>query len=130
MEKVTRALLGALDKGAIAALEANKTEVFRDLLYYTQTGNTVQVPWDMRTEILGDLNPMMRANCYPGMIHLIGNAGLDSIIRKLAQLGVYNEINKRMEYDNKVLHYTNNVPQRGGQVASFVRCGGRQCRHP
>lgn len=119
MEKVTRALLSALDKGAIAALEANKTQVFRDLLYYTQTGNTVQVPWDMRTEILGDLNPMMRANCYPGMLHLVGNAGLDSIIRKLAQLGMYNEINKRMEYDNKVLHYTNNVLNETGKFASL-----------
>ena len=36
---------GGADKGAIALLEAIKTDVFRDLLYYTQTGNTVQVPW-------------------------------------------------------------------------------------
>lgn len=44
MEKTTRALADALDKGAVAALEANKTQVFKTLLNYTQTGNVVQVP--------------------------------------------------------------------------------------
>ena len=104
MEKTTRALADALDKGAVAALEANKTQVFKTLLNYTQTGNVVQVPTQMATEILGDINPIMRANCYPEYIHLIANAGVDSLIRKLAQHGVYNDVNKRMEYDNKVLH--------------------------
>ena len=51
----------------------------------------------------------MRANCYPETIHLIGNAGIDSLIRKLAEHGIYNDVNKRMEYDNKIIHYTNNV---------------------
>lgn len=67
MEKTTRALADALDKGAVAALEANKTQVFKTLLNYTQTGNVVQVPTQMATEILGDINPIMRANCYPGI---------------------------------------------------------------
>lgn len=118
MEKIVRALATALDQGAIAALEANKTQVFKDLLYYTQTGNVVEVPWSMRTEILGDLNPMMRANCYPGLIHLIGNAGIDSLIRKLAQHGIYNDVNKRMEYDNKVIHYTNNIVNETGMYGT------------
>ena len=84
MEKTTRALADALDKGAVAALEANKTQVFKTLLNYTQTGNVVQVPTQMATEILGDINPIMRANCYPEYIHLIANAGVDSLIRKFA----------------------------------------------
>ena len=109
MEKTTRALADALDKAAVAALEANKTQVYKDKLNYTVTANDVQVPVQMASEILGDINPMMRANCFPGMIHIIGNAGVDSLVRKLAQHGVYNDVNKRMEYDNKVLHYTNNV---------------------
>lgn len=109
MEKTCRALADKLDVGAVAALEANKTQVFKTLLNYTKTGNVVQVPTQMATEILGDINPIMRANCYPEYIHIIANAGVDSLIRKLAQHGVYNDVNKRMEYDNKVLHYTNNV---------------------
>lgn len=119
MEKTTRALANALDKEAIAALEANKTQVFKTLLNYTQDGNVVQVPTQMATEILGDINPIMRANCYPEYIHLIANAGVDSLIRKLAQHGVYNDVNKRMEYDNKVLHYTNNVTDEAGKMGTM-----------
>lgn len=117
MEKTTRALADALDKGAVAALEAGKTQVYKDKLNYQVQGNVVEVPTQMATEILGDVNPMMRANCFPEYIHIIGNAGVDSLVRKLAQHGVYNDVNKRMEYDNKVLHYTNNVvnePQKNG----------------
>lgn len=119
MEKVSRAMADALDKAGVAALEANKTRVFESLLNYTQTGNVIQVPNQMATEILGDLNPIMRANCYPEMIHVIGNAGVDSLIRKLAQHGIYNDVNKRMEYDNKIIHYTNNVVDESGKMGTL-----------
>ena len=119
MEKITRALATELDKDAVAALEAQKTQVFKDKLNYTVSGNVIEVPTQMATEILGDINPIMRANCYPGMIHIIGNAGIDSLVRKLAQHGVYNDVNKRMEYDNKVLHYSNNVTNESQKNGTF-----------
>lgn len=109
VEKVSRAMANALDQMAVAALEARKTQVFAEALYYSTTGNSVQVPWDMREDILSDINSMMRANEYPGQIHLIGNAGVDSMIRKMAEKGLYNEVNKQLEYSDKVLHFTNNV---------------------
>ena len=115
MEKICRALATALDVDAVAALEAQKTQVFKDLLQYQATANVINVPKQMATEILGDINPIMRANCYPETIHIIGNAGVDSLIRKLAEHGVYNDVNKRMEYDNKILHYTNNVQNAEGK---------------
>lgn len=118
MEKVCRALAGALDTAAVSALASAKTQVFGDLLQYTQSGNVVQVPFQMATEILGDLNPMMRANDYPETIHLIGNAGMDSLIRKLAQHDIYNDVNKRMEYDNKIIHYSNRVTNERGKYAT------------
>lgn len=119
MEKISRALADALDKQAVAALEAGKTQVLKDDLNYSFAGNTVEVPTQMATEILGDINPMMRANCYPEMVHIIGNAGVDSLVRKLAQHGLYNDVNKRMEYDNKVLHFTNNVVNEAGKNGTF-----------
>ena len=119
MEKVCRALATTLDTAAIAALEAAKTQVYKDQLQYTVTSNVIEVPTQMSTEILGDLNPMMRANAYPGMLHIIGNAGVDSLIRKLAQHGVYNDVNKRMEYDNKVLHYTTQLVNAEGKIGSL-----------
>ena len=119
MEKVCRALANTLDAGAVAALEANKTQVFKTLLNYTEVGNVIEVPSQMATEILGDVNPIMRANDYPEQIHIIGNAGVDSLIRKLAQYGIYNEANKQMEYDNKIIHYTNNVADEAGKMGTF-----------
>lgn len=119
MEKISRALADALDKQAVAALEAGKTQVLKDDLNYTFSGNTVEVPTQMATEILGDINPMMRANCFPEMVHIVGNAGVDSLVRKLAQHGLYNDVNKRMEYDNKVLHFTNNVVNEAGKNGTF-----------
>ena len=119
MEKITRALAQALDINAISALSAQKSQVFKDLLYYTQSGNSIQVPWDFRTEILGDVDAMQRANNYPSQLHIIGNAGIDAIIKKLAQSGVYNETNKQMEYANKVLHYTNNIANETGKFGTF-----------
>lgn len=120
MEKTCRALANKLDVGAVAALEANKTKEFKTSLNYEVLGDTVQVPTQMATEILGDINPIMRANCYPEDIHIIANAGVDSLIRKLAQHGVYNDVNKRMEYDNKVLHYTNNVTDETGKMGTML----------
>lgn len=120
MEKICRALANKLDQDAVAAIEANKTQVFKDLLQYTEDGtNVIQVPTQMATEILGDINPIMRANCYPETIHIVGNAGIDSLIRKLAQHDVYNDVNKRMEYADKVLHYTNNVVNEEGKNGTF-----------
>lgn len=119
MEKICRALATELDKDAIAALSSAKTQVYADKLQYTVTSNVIQVPTQMATEILGDINPMMRANAYPEMIHIIGNAGVDSLIRKLAEHGVYNDVNKRMEYDNKVLHYTTQLTNESQKIGTF-----------
>jgi hypothetical protein len=119
MEKVTRALATSLDTAAVAALEAQKTQVFKDLLQYTETSNTIDVPTQLATEILGDVDPIMRANCYPEQIHVIGNAGVDSLVRKLAQHDVYNDVNKRNEWAGKVFHYTNNVVNESGKNGTF-----------
>jgi hypothetical protein len=108
-----------LDGAAITALEAAKTQVYADSLQYQISSNVIDVPVQMASEILGDLNPMMRANAYPETIHLIGNAGVDSLIRKLAQHGVYNDVNKRMEYDNKILHYTTQLANASEKIGTL-----------
>lgn len=119
MEKICRALATTLDAGAVAALEANKTQVFETLLNYSASGNVIQVPNQMATEILGDFNPIFRANAYPEQLHIIGNAGVDALVRKLAQHGIYNDVNKQLEYDNKVFHYTNNVVDESGMMGTM-----------
>ena len=118
MEKNIRAMANALDVAAVASLAANRTQVFADLLDYAMAGNTLSIPWDARMEILGDIDPIMRANCYPGQLHIVGNAGIDSLTRKLAQLGANNSINKVLEYAGKIFHYTNNVANESGRYGT------------
>lgn len=118
MEKICRALATQMDIQAIAALEANKTQVFKDKLIYTVTSNSVQIPWIARMEFLSDMNAMMRANAYPAQLHVIGGAGFDSLVRKMAEHDIYNDVNKRLEYENKVFHYTNNVVNEEGIFAT------------
>lgn len=118
MEKVCRALANALDVQAVAALEANKTQVFADKLYYTTNSNVLEIPWNARMEFFGDMNAIMRANAYPGMLHVIGNAGIDATIAKLAQHDIYNDVNKRNEFAGKIFHYSNNVANEEGKFAT------------
>lgn len=119
MEKVCRAFANSLDQAAVAALEAGKTNKLNDNLNYVFKAGVIEVPTQMATEIMGDINPIMRANYYPGLVHIVGNAGIDSLIKKLAQHGIYNDVNKRMEYENKVFHYTNNVLNETGKNGTF-----------
>lgn len=98
-----------LDGVCISALTAAKTQVFKDALQYATTGNTLQSTWDDRENVIGDVNPIMSANDYYGQLHLIGNGGIESIIRKLAEKGLYNSENKQLEYSDKILHFTSEI---------------------
>lgn len=98
-----------LDAAAISALSTAKTQVFNDLLAYTQVGNVIQAPWTLRENIMGDINPMLAANDHFGDIHLLGNGGIESIIRKLAESDLYNAEMKVMQYSDKTLHFSNRI---------------------
>ena len=117
-QNCARALLEKIDSLAVAALELNKTQVFNNPAYYDKTGNVINVPWLMRESILGDSGAMMRANKYGGQLHVIGNSGIDINVRQLAQSGVYNEKNKRLEFTDKILHYTNSIANESGKFGT------------
>lgn len=119
IERISRAMATKLDEAAIAALEANKTQVFKDTLDYENSGNTLKVTWEQRNDILGDLTPIMRANAYPNQLHIIGNTGIYSLMLKLAQLGEYNQVNKRLEFADKIMHYTAHLTNESEQYATL-----------
>lgn len=118
-EKSMRALGQAIDQACVAVLSAEKTQVLLDAIGYTFTSNTIQAPTQMGTEVIGDIDVMMRANGYNGKIHMIGNAGILSLMRKLAQHGANNDVNKTLEYAGKQFHYSNNVTNESGQNGTF-----------
>lgn len=108
-----------LDSAAIAALSANKTQVFKDLLYYTQTGNVMQVPFEGRENLIGDINPILAANDHFGQIHILGNAGVEATIRKLSQKDMYNSENKTLEYSDKIVHFSTRIPNGPTEFANL-----------
>ena len=117
MMKYVYKLAQVLDQAAIAALAAAKTKVIKNGLLYNTTGNTVNAAWSERENVLGDLNVIMGANDFYGQLHLVGDAGLESILKKLAQKDLYNEVNKRNEYSDKIVHFTNNIAAATGKYA-------------
>ena len=113
-----------LDGVAVAALSSDKSQVFEDSLGYTVTANAVIAPHTERENVIGDVNPILSANDHFGQIHICGNGGLESIVGKLQQKGVYNFENKQLEYLDKILHYTSRIPNGASEFANFYAVQG------
>lgn len=106
-----------LDEAAIAALAAAKTQVLKNKLLYDFSTDAVSAKWSERENIFGDLEAMMGANDFFGQLHIIGDPGVESIMRKLEQHGLYNDVNKQNEFGTKIVHLTNNIAATGGKYA-------------
>ena len=117
MMKYIYKLAQKLDETALAAIAAAKTNVIKNPLLYDKTGNVVNAKWSEREHVLGDLNVIMGANDFYGQLHLVGDAGLESILKKLAQKDLYNVENKRNEYSDKIVHLTNHLAAAEGKYA-------------
>lgn len=117
-------LAETLDTACIASLSAAKTQVINDPLLYTVTGNVIQVPYASRENIIGDLNPILASNDHFGNIHLLGNGGVESTVRKLAQKDIYNSENKTLEYSDKVLHFSSRLTNALNKFATMYAVQG------
>ena len=106
-----------LDEVALAQLAADKTKIFKNSLLYDTAGNAVNAKWTERENVLGDLDVMMAANDFYGQLHIIGDAGVQSLLRKLQQKGLYNAENKQNEFGDKIVHFTNNLAAAEGKYA-------------
>lgn len=110
-------LAQTLDEAALTKLAAAKTAVIKNPLLYDKTGNVINAKWTERENLLGDLNVIMGANDFYGQLHIVGDAGVESIVKKLAQKDLYNIENKRNEYSDKILHFTNHIAAAEGKYA-------------
>ena len=117
MMKYIYKLAQKLDQDALAKLAAAKTQVINNPLLYNKTGNTINAKWTERENVFGDLDPIMAANDFFGQLHIVGDAGVESIMRKLQQHGLYSDVNKQNEFGNKIIHLTNNMPLASGKYA-------------
>lgn len=108
-----------LESAALAVLAAKKTKVIKNgLLYDTTTApGVVAADFYKREYLLGDLGVIQRANGYPETLHIIGDPGVESMVRHLAQEDIYNDKNKRNEYAGKVFHFTDHIAPTDGVYA-------------
>ena len=117
MMKYIYAFAKKLDEAALTILAANKTQVLKNPLLYGWSYNTVNAKWTERENVFGDLEVMMGANDFYGQLHIVGDPGVESIMRKLQQHGLYNDVNKQNEFGTKVVHLTNNITATRGKYA-------------
>lgn len=117
MMKYIYAFAKKLDEAALAALAANKTQVLKNPLLYDWSANAINAKWAERENVFGDLEVMMGADDFYGQLHIVGDPGVESIMRKLQQHGLYNDVNKQNEFGTKVVHLTNNIAAAGGKYA-------------
>lgn len=117
MMKYIYAFAKKLDEAALAALAANKTQILKNKLLYDWSSNAINAKWTERENVFGDLEVMMGANDFYGQLHIVGDPGVESIMRKLQQHGLYNDVNKQNEFGTKVVHLTNNIAAAGGKYA-------------
>lgn len=106
-----------LDEAAITALAAAKTLTLKNKLLYDFSTGAVNAKWTERENVFGDLEVMMGANDFYGQLHIIGDPGVESIMRKLQQHGLYNDVNKQNEFGTKIVHLTNNIAAVEGKYA-------------
>jgi hypothetical protein len=110
-------LAQTLDEAALAALAANKSTILKNPLLYDFSEGAINAKWTERENVFGDLDVMMGANDFYGRLHVVGDAGVESIMKKLQQQGLYNSVNKQNEFGGKVVHFTNNLAAAEGKYA-------------
>lgn len=117
MMKYIYAFAKKLDEAALATLAANKTQILKNPLLYDWSSNAINAKWTERENVFGDLEVMMGANDFYGQLHIVGDPGVESIMRKLQQHGLYNDVNKQNEFGTKVVHLTNSIAAAEGKYA-------------
>ena len=117
MMKYIYAFAKKLDEAALATLATNKTLILKNQLLYDWSSNAINAKWTERENVFGDLEVMMGANDFYGQLHIVGDPGVESIMRKLQQHGLYNDVNKQNEFGTKVVHLTNNIAAAVGKYA-------------
>lgn len=117
MMKYIYAFAKKLDEAALATLAANKTQILKNKLLYDFSSNAINAKWSERENVFGDLEVMMGANDFYGQLHIVGDPGVESIMRKLQQHGLYNDVNKQNEFGTKIVHLTNNIAAASGKYA-------------
>ena len=103
-------LIIEVETDALAELNTNKNQPYSELLVHTEVSDQITCTDANKDRILGDLSVIMNAHDFYGdQYRVIGNAGVQAILRQAEKYGTFNEQNKTLEWADKTLHYTNQL---------------------
>lgn len=102
----------------ITKLAADKSQSITNNLGYTVTDNIVIGDATTQEKLLGDLEVMLQSDDFYGPYHLIGNGGVQSLVNQLMKYNQANEKDLKMEYMNKMLHWSNAITDDSGHKAT------------
>lgn len=121
--------LGAtMDTAVISMFDTNKSQNFADLLgLYSVASNTVNASLAQKNEIIGDINALMEANDFFGGLNVIGNYGLQSVARKLSEDGLYNDKDRRYQWQDKNWYWSNRVSNAADKIATGYAVESGSC---
>lgn len=118
MTKYINKLGTTLDTAAIAALEAAKNQVTPDTLGHTWASNILTAALASEEDIVGDLDAVMNSIDYYNNLHIVGNTGIQGLIGRLQQHGPQQAEFKRLQYLDKMLHFTNRISNAASRKAT------------
>lgn len=94
----------------VANLEAFKNTVTpANAMGYTWNSNSVRAAFNEREEFLADLTSIQHSDNYYGTMNIIGNSGVENIFTHLYEHGVYNDVNRAVEYADKRLFISDGI---------------------
>lgn len=115
-------MLSAIEGAAVSAVESAKTRVIASVVGgHTFSSNIVHeyAATLKDSQILGDLKPMMESNNYYDLrMDVVGNQGLNSIVRRMDGFNLQNSENKQWQLGDIDLAFTNAIANGSGKKAT------------
>jgi hypothetical protein len=114
MKAMVIKMKSTMDSAAVVALDAAKTQVVTAVTGgHTFASNVVSetaLATLKDSYVLADISPMMDSNSFMDYdMDIVGNPGLNSILRRMDGFGAYNQENKTLQFDGKNFHFSNNI---------------------
>jgi hypothetical protein len=123
-----RKFIATLEGLGNTALNAAKTQVIGEVTGgHTFASNVVSetgITNLYSSYIMHDLVPMMASNDFYDIgMDVVGNQGLRSIVQRMAGFGQYNNEDKTLPFENKLLHWSNQISNASGKNATGYAVG-------
>ncbi len=115
-------MTSAIEDAGVAVVEAAKTQTIGQLVGgHTFTSDVVHefAATYKDSQIIGDLLPMMQSNnFYNMMLDVVGNQGVNALLRRMEGFGAQNSENKQWQWGGNDFMFTNAIANGSGKKAT------------